>query len=133
MNDARRVKVQKIQRKEAKKFALFFNDIRAYSVVDDNKEIRAVFGYKIGHHQTAECFALRGENMGKFMPEFVRFLLKEIPKQMKINRVWRVTMSVKKGFDAGVRLARILGFCFVADLPRFYDGEDYQLFERVNI
>ena len=54
--DALKVDVQKEQENEAKDFGLFFDEICAYSVVDD-EAISGVFGYVIDEQNEAICYA----------------------------------------------------------------------------
>ncbi len=128
--DALKVKVQDAQKKEAEVFASFFDTIQAYSLIGENNEILAVCGFVINENHEGECFALFGKNARKKMLELVRFLQKEIPKMMKKYQLNKAVMTVQKGFVAGERLARLLGFCAQGVLPKFFFNNDYQFYER---
>ena len=131
--DAQSVAVQCEQYDEARNFADFFDMITTYTLENERHQILAVFGYRIGIENEAECFALIGKNIGRNMLEFIRFLLREIPGIMNEKNISKAVMTVKKNFSAGVRLAGVLGFKYAAELPLFYCGKDYQLFERNKI
>jgi len=128
--DAQSLAVQVAQTEEAQFFADEFQHIFAYTLCDE-KAVYAVFGWRYGEDEkTAECFALVSGAIGIKLLELVRFLEKEIPSKMALHLVDCLIITVKKNFVAGRRLAELLGFSLVADLPQFFLGEDYQLFER---
>ena len=127
--DALKVDVQDEQIEEAKYNASFFDDIIGYSMVGSKGEVLVVFGFRVIDRK-GECFALMGKNIGSKMIEFVRFVNREIRKEMKKQKINKVFMSVKDGFMEAKRLAFILGFREVARLPYFFNGKDYLLYER---
>jgi len=127
--DAHKVLVQKAQIQESI-YADNFENIYAYTLCDDTA-VYAVFGWRMAAPYSAECFALIGQNCRTKLLELVRFLIREIPIIMRQCYICRVTFTVKKNFLAGERLAKLLGFSFVALLPRFFLNDDYQLFERI--
>lgn len=97
--------------------------------------VLAVFGFRIegGDITTgreAECFALVGIDAGRKLIEVVRYFRRYIPRQAVRLGVRRVTMTVRRGFAAGARLAGMLGFSPAGILENFFNGEDYQIFER---
>lgn len=97
--------------------------------------VLAVFGFRIegGDITTgreAECFALVGIDAGRKLIEAVRYFRRYIPRQAVRLGVRRVTMTVRRGFAAGARLAGMLGFSPAGILENFFNGEDYQIFER---
>lgn len=97
--------------------------------------VLAVFGFRIegGDITTgreAECFALVGIDAGRKLIEAVRYFRRYIPRQASRLGVRRVTMTVRRGFAAGARLAGMLGFSPAGILENFFNGEDYQIFER---
>lgn len=97
--------------------------------------VLAVFGFRIegGDITTgreAECFALVGIDAGRKLIEAVRYFRRYIPRQASRLGVRRVTMTVRRGFAAGARLAGMLGFSPAGILEKFFNGEDYQIFER---
>lgn len=97
--------------------------------------VLAVFGFRIegGDIMTgreAECFALVGIDAGRKLIEAVRYFRRYIPRQAARLGVRRVTMTVRRGFAAGARLAGMLGFSPAGILEKFFNGEDYQIFER---
>lgn len=128
--DAQKVLVQEEQKAEAEKFSAFFDDIKAYSLADENDKILAVFGFVINEFQEGECYALLGKNCGKKMREFIRFGQEKIPLKMREYHLKKAVMTVRKGFVSGERLAHLLGFYVVGLLPKFYLNKDYQLYER---
>ena len=129
--DGQLVLVQAEQNKEAI-FAEEFDRLYAYTLAD-KEGVYAVFGWRFGEEkETAECFALVSKTIGNRLIEIVKFLRQQIPFLMKKYQVKRVIMTVKKNFIAGERLARLIGFSYASDLPRFFLDEDYQLFERIN-
>ena len=67
------------------------------------------------------------------LKQLVQFLKKIIPQKMAELRVDCLRVTVKKNFDAGYKFVSLLGFCYAAELPNFYAGVDYQLFERRKI
>ncbi|MBR2273253.1 MAG: hypothetical protein IJ864_00230 [Alphaproteobacteria bacterium] len=129
-HDALKVILQPEQAAEAAEFACFFDDIKSYTLVDDNGGVLAVFGYRLASALEAECFALIGANCGKKMLSLVRFLQTEIPLVMQKKCLNRAIFTVQKNFAAAYRLAVLLGFHCVAELPNFYLNIDYLLFER---
>lgn len=134
VGDAGRVEVQEAQVKEGECFAKCFDEVSGYSLVDDGTgEVLAVFSYQVDEDEIAWCYALIGKKSGRKMLHIVRFLRCEIEEQMKRLGVKKVCMTVKKGFLAAERLARLLGFAEGALCPSFYDGMDYQIFERSKI
>lgn len=129
--DAFKVLVQREQEEEAVEFRACFDEIEAYSLIGDCKEVLAVFGFwedKVGGGRW--CVALFGRKCKMKMVELVRFLKKEIPLVMKQRGYEKVMMTVRKGFGQGERLAEMLGFELRGKCPRFYLDYDYQLFER---
>lgn len=135
--DAKRVLVQEVQAAEAAEFAWCFDEMAGYSLVDDKTgEVLGVFSYQVEVNEgerKALCYALFSKNSGRKMLEAVRFLQKEIGVKMKELGVDCVMMTVKKGFEPGVRLALALGFKVKGVCPAFYKGVDYQIFERSRI
>ena len=131
-NDALAVCVQQAQQHEANDFADAFNYIEAYTLQDQEGNVLAVCGFSVDEEGCAECFALIGKNIGKYLLQLVRFLKIEIPRLMIERCVFLVRMTVKKGFKAGERMACLLGFSYVKELPLFYMNCDYLLFERRN-
>lgn len=97
--------------------------------------VLAVFGFRIeggdiATGREAECFALVGIDAGRKLIEAVRYFRRYIPRQAARLGVRRVTMTVRRGFAAGARLAGMLGFSPAGILEKFFNGEDYQIFER---
>lgn len=135
--DAKRVLVQEVQAREAAEFAWCFDKMSGYSLVDEKTgEVLGVFSYQVELNQgkrEAWCYALFSKHSGRKMLEAVRFLQKEIGIKMKDLGIDSVLMTVKKGFVPGVRLALALGFKANGVCPAFYEGVDYQIFERSKI
>ena len=127
--DVLKVDVQLEQLDEAEECGGFFEEITAYSLVDDKGDVLAVMGYRI-IRTGAECFALLGENVGSKMIELIRFIKCKIKVEATKNKVDRIFITVKDGFDNAKRMAEILGFVKVADLPLFFNGNDYLLYEK---
>lgn len=131
--DAECILPQAMQVEEAADFASCFDEIEAYSLIDENSGmVTAVFGYRVCDDK-AECFALLGDNVCYQLREMLVFLKKLIPEKMAELGLKCVYATIKKGFAAGVKFAEMLGFHWTADLPNFYLGCDYQLFERREI
>lgn len=128
--DALRVAVQKEQKNEAKDFGLFFDEICAYSVVDD-EAIEGVFGYVIDEQNEAICYALFSPKIASHLRYLIRFIKKETAFICAQKKVVKVMMTVNKNFVKAKKFAKLLGFCYQRDLPKFYQDEDYQLFERM--
>ena len=128
--DALKVAVQKEQENEAKEFGLFFDEICAYSVVDD-EEIFGVFGYVIDEQNEAVCYALFSPKIRAHLRYLIRFIKKETAFICAQKKVVKVMMTVKKNFVKAKKFAHLLGFCYQRDLPKFYENTDYQLFERM--
>ena len=128
--DAQKVIVQKEQVDEAKVFAACFDEINAYTFADENNKIYAVFGWWQRNDICGECFALLGQDCGKKLLHIIRFFKREIPDVMQRYHLQYAFMTVKKNFIPAKRLAKLLGFSLAADLPLFFNGSDYQLFER---
>lgn len=106
-----------------------------YDASGNGGRVLAVFGFRIegGGITTgreAECFALVGIDAGRKLIEAVRYFRRYIPRQAVRLGVRRVTMTVRRGFAAGARLAGMLGFSPAGILENFFNGEDYQIFER---
>lgn len=153
--DAFKVRVQPEQQAEAATWAAEFERIPAFALVEKGNDgsaagdgktagrqrdgnggrVLAVFGFRIegGGITTgreAECFALVGIDAGRKLIEAVRYFRRYIPRQAVRLGVRRVTMTVRRGFAAGARLAGMLGFSPAGILENFFNGEDYQIFER---
>lgn len=153
--DAFKVRVQPEQQAEAAAWAAEFEHIPAFALVEKGNcgaaaggdktagrqrggsggRVLAVFGFRIegGDITTgreAECFALVGIDAGRKLIEAVRYFRRYIPRQAVRLGVRRVTMTVRRGFAAGARLAGMLGFSPAGILEKFFNGEDYQIFER---
>lgn len=129
--DGARVLVQPEQALEARNFARFFDDIVSYTLTDNDGMIKAVFGYRLNGLKQAEAFAIIGKNIAPSgLLEIIRFLHVFIPLKMQEKNVSSLKITVKKDFLNAHRLARFLGFSYLADLPAFYLNQDYQLFER---
>lgn len=129
--DGLKVAVQKMQADEAVEGAAYFDHVGKYSLVKDDGEILAVFGYAGEAGRIADCYALVSQEAGRHLLEAVRFLQKEIPAVLQRCGFSGVRMTVRVGFDAGGRFAKMLGFEPAGMLPDFYNGNDYQLFERI--
>ena len=135
--DAAKVRAQAAQQAEAAEAAAGFERLAAaYSLVEDGtggEAVLAVFGYRIDDEapDRAECFAFVGSNAGRGLLAAVRFLKHKTAAEAARLNVRRITMTVKADFAAGARLARLLGFCPAGRLADFFNGETYQLFERI--
>ena len=129
--DAKLILPQAAQKDEAADYADAFEEIEAYSLKDEtNAEVLAVFGFLLTDDEEAACFAIVSRNIGIRLREMIVFLRQMIPHKMAELRLKSAVMTVRQGFVAGARLARLLGFRAVAQIPDFYLGYDYQLFER---
>lgn len=128
--DALSLRVQSEQQMEAAEFAHFFDTIKAYTLCDDKGKIQAVMGYQKIASKEAMGYALLGKNCQPKLFEMVRFIKKEIPLKMDKEKVYKVFITIRKNFLPARRLALLLGFNLRAELPSFFNGEDYQLLER---
>ena len=135
--DAAKVRAQAAQQAESAEAAAGFERLAAaYSLVEDGTDgeaVLAVFGYRIDDEAPdgAECFAFVGGDAGRGLLAAVRFLKHKTAAEAARLNVRRITMTVKADFAAGARLARLLGFRPAARLADFFNGETYQLFERI--
>lgn len=136
--DAAKVRAQAAQQAEAAEAAAGFERLAAaYSLVDEDgtggEAVLAVFGYRIDDEapDRAECFAFVGGDAGRGLLAAVRFLKHKTAAEAARLNVRRITMTVKADFAAGARLARLLGFRPAGRLADFFNGETYQLFERI--
>lgn len=129
--DALKVLVQKAQEDEFVEAVAGFDQVGAYTLVDSADNVLAVFGYAVDGNEVADGYALISRLAGRRLLEPVRFGRGEIPRLMRRLRLARFRITVKTGFAAGVRFARLLGFEAAEILPRFYKENDYQLFERI--
>lgn len=135
--DAAKVRAQAAQQAEAAEAAAGFERLAAaYSLIEDGKggeAVLAVFGYRIDDEapDRAECFAFVGSNAGRGLLAAARFLKRKTAAEAGRLGIRRITMTVKADFMAGIRLARLLGFRPAGRLPDFFNGETYQLFERI--
>lgn len=127
--EALAVQVQAAQIDEAAE-AYGFDMIKAYTLLDDNGEILAVFGYRDAGCGVMECFMLASAATRYKIIELFRFLNRSIPRIMRRQRFVRAMMTVKEGFKAGEKMAHMLGFKVAEKLPLFYSGNNYQIFER---
>ncbi len=127
--DVFKVKVQKEQEAEVYQAYVGFEQIEAYTLVDD-KNVLAVFGFLLNEKNEAECVALISQNIGLKLAELLRFLIKEIPFVMKKRNIFRAFMTVKTSFSQARKMAVMLGFKAVKKLPSFFGGIDYEIFER---
>lgn len=129
--DAALVLPQPMQADEAKEFADFFDTIEAYSLIDEKTgAVAAVFGFRLCDEMSAEGFALLSAISIRLLKQLVQFLKIFIRQKMIETNVKILRATVKKNFAGGYKFLYLLGFKHVAVLPDFYDGEDYQLFER---
>ncbi|MCM1324635.1 MAG: hypothetical protein NC218_10975 [Acetobacter sp.] len=128
--DAWRVMVQHWQLDEAVDGVRYFDNVGKYSLIGEDGKVLAVFGYVVDQ-SAVDCYALVGGNARRGLREAVRFLKRSIPMTMRELRVCLARMTVKKGFSAGERFALMLGFYPTEILPKFYNENDYQLFERM--
>ena len=135
--DAAKVRAQAAQQAEAAEAAAGFERLAAaYSLVEDGtggEAVLAVFGYRIDDEapDRAECFAFVGSNAGRGLLAAVRFLKHKTAAEAARLNVRRITMTVKADVAAGARLARRHGLCPEGRLAGFFNGETYQLFERI--
>ena len=127
--DVFKIKVQKEQEDEVYQAHLGFEKIEAFTLLD-NDEILAVFGFRIIDNNDAECFALISSDIGRKLGEMIRFLVKKIPFLMHERGVLRSFMTVKSNFNQAHRMAILLGFKAVEKLPSFFNGNDYEIYER---
>ena len=127
--DAFKVDVQKEQIDEAKECSKFFDEITAFSLIDEKEQLLAVMGYRIIKDR-AECFALLGQKVGLKMIELIKFIKRKMKIEADKKKVKRIFITVKDEFYNAKRMADILGFKEVAKLPLFFDGKDYLLYER---
>ena len=127
--DALRIDVQKEQADEAKECRAFFDEIEAFTLVDDKGKILAVMGYRIIKDR-AECFALLGKTIKIKMIELVRFIKCKIKIESIKKKISKIFITVKVDFDNAKRMAEMLGFRQVARLPLFFNGKDYLLYEK---
>ena len=128
--DARKVDVQEGQMHEVKVGIEFFDYIKAYTLIDNGK-ILGVLGFDVISNDEVQCFALLGKECGKKIVELIKFLKMKIPQEMNKLKLRRAIFTVKDDFLQAHRMARMLGFRVVKKLPLFFDGCDYQLYERV--
>lgn len=129
--DAALVLPQPMQVEEAAEFAAFFDTIEAYSLIDDKTgAVEAVFGFRVNDKTTAEGFALLSVISIRLLKQLVQFLKIFIQQKMMQTGVKILRATVKKNFRGGDKFLQLLGFDYAAELPNFYAGEDYQLFER---
>lgn len=127
--DAAKVKAQAAQAAEVSQCG-GFEEITGFSLVD-GEDVLAVFGFRADTvAREIDCFALVGQNAGRKLCEMVRFVRKKMPEVMEEQQAKAAVITVKVGFKAGERMAEMLGFSPVVKLAAFYNGEDYQLFER---
>lgn len=129
--DALRVLVQKAQIDEAEEGAVCFDNVGKYTLLNTAGDVMAVFGYAGEKGGVADCYALIAETAGRNLFEAVRFLRLKIPEDIKREGFVGAQMTVKMDFAAGGRFARMLGFREAEILPKFYNENDYQLFERI--
>ena len=127
--DVFKIRVQEEQKEEIYQAYVGFESIEAFTLFDD-ENVFAVFGFRLNYDNEAECFALISSDIGRRLCEMVRFLLKEIPFLMKERGVFRAFMTVKSSFYQARRMAVLLGFKAVEKLPSFFNGNDYEIYER---
>lgn len=127
--DVFRIKVQEEQKDEVYQAYVGFEKIEAFTLLDGD-EVLAVFGFLIDEKNEAECFALISSDIKKKLGELICFLRNKIPLVMKERGVIRAFMTVKSNFYQAKRMAVLLGFKAVEKLPSFFNGIDYEIFER---
>lgn len=131
--DAKKILLQAQQAVEAQTFADGFERVRAYTLIDDDGEVLAVCGFEVffdNNEKTAQCYALIGQNIGGKLLTLVRFLKKEIAHEAARLKIKQVVMTVRDDFGQAKRLALMLGFVPVRVMEDFFDGKNYQLYER---
>jgi len=129
--DAALVLPQPMQIDEAADFADFFDTIEALSLVDETTgAVLAVWGFQKADENSAEAFALIGDLSMRWLKQLLCFLKSFIPQKMAELEVKVLSVTVKKNFKQGLKFVRLLGFDETETLENFYNGEDYQLFER---
>lgn len=131
--DVLKVKAQQAQIDEVFEAVKYFDEVGAYSLIDEDENVLAVFGFAVTGDGAADCYALVSQRVGKYLIEAIRFFNLMFPKLMKKFSLDVVYMTVKSQFRSGERFAGLLGFKKVSDLPQFYNGNDYQLFERIYV
>lgn len=127
--DAKKVFVQREQIGEKKEAVKFFDDIIAYSLVNERDKVLAVFGFREVENG-AECYSLLGEDMEGKMLEFIRFVDKKIKTEASKRGIENILITVKDGFYNAKRMAKMLNFYEVVKLPLFFSNQDYWLFMR---
>lgn len=137
LGDALKIEVQPEQLAEAAVGATEFDRIEAFSLVDISKGqecVRAVFGFQeqiVGDKKEAECFSLISGGIGSIrLREAIKYLKRRISETVAERKISRVYMTVRCSFTAGRRMAEMLGFEEGCVLPFYFNGDDYQIFER---
>lgn len=124
--DIKKIALQKEQKEEfvyGKAFPFNFT-------AEHNGEIMAVFAYQEIEPRKYMLGAFISRNAGKCMIALVRGLKKKIEKEAKQNNALVLYFSVLSGFKQAERLAVLLGFSFKEELPDYFNGKDYELYER---
>ena len=127
--DVLNIKVQEEQKDEVYQAYVGFESIEAFTLFDGDV-VLAVFGFRISDNNEAECFALISSDIGRKLGEMIRFLMKKIPLLMRDRGVLRSFMTVKSSFYQARKMAVLLGFEAVEKLPSFFNGNDYEIYER---
>lgn len=125
------IDVQEQQKHEFAQAVLYFDEVGKFSLVDDNGDVLAVFGYVISDEKIGECFALLSKNIGQKIIQLIRFLKSNIPIIMNKKHIKSAIMTVKCDFSKAKKMAEILGFAAGEILPQFFCGIDYQIYERM--
>lgn len=122
--------VQHEQEAEVEENAAGFEQIEAFTLIDDAGRVQAVFGYQETAKGVCDVYALLGKSCGRFMIELVRSMPKILHQAMRRYGWRRAQATIKKDFAAGKRFIVMLGFSYSGELPQFYGGNDYLLYEK---
>lgn len=97
----------------------------------DGEEIMAIVWYEEIWKGRFFLYSLISAVAGKKMLKVVRWIKCIIDVISARKKAYRLEFTVVKGFEQGVRMAKILGFECEGCLRKLYNGMDFYLFARV--
>lgn len=102
----------------------------AMSMVSDDGIVAVVWYEKVWEGRFC-LYSVISAKAGKRMLALVRALRRLIADKSAEEHAERLEMTVVRGFDAGIRLAKMLGFEYEGTMRKVVKGLDFHLFARI--
>jgi hypothetical protein len=103
------------------------------SLVNDEESVLAIFGLVMPWDNFGDCFALLSEDAVKRPIELHKSVLSIIEHFEKVLELHRMQITVKEGYNIGMKWATALGFKQEGLMHKFMpDGGNHYLYARVS-